>query len=120
MSEEIRNASTIVPRSVLISTVLNGVLGLSMLLAYLFCISDLDAALESQAILGYPFLYVFQTGTGSTGGAATMALIITAFGVCSCVGVLASSSRMVWSFSRDRGVHFWRHFTKVIDHLYPQ
>ncbi|KAI0505243.1 putative GABA permease [Xylaria bambusicola] len=113
MSEEIRNASTVVPKAIMVSIVLNGVLGFAMMVAYLFCLGDLDAVLESQLTLGYPFLYVFKIGVGSTPGAAVMGLLIVILGVCSTVGVLASSSRMLWSFARDRGVPLWRHFIKL-------
>ncbi|KAI1073897.1 putative GABA permease [Whalleya microplaca] len=113
MSEEIKNASTVVPRAIVISIAVNGVLGFAMLIAYLFCLGDLEAVLESQETLGYPFLFVFQTGTGSTPGAAVMGLIVVTLGVCSTVGVLASSSRMLWSFARDRGIPLWKQFIKL-------
>ncbi|KAI1657192.1 putative GABA permease [Daldinia decipiens] len=113
MAEEIKNASTVVPHAILITIVLNGVLGFAMLLAYLFCLGDLDAVLESQNTLGYPFLFVFQTGTQSIPGAVVMGLVVVALGICSTVGVLASSSRMLWSFSRDRGIPLWTHFIKL-------
>ena len=113
MAEEIKKASTIVPRAMLTGLLLNGVLGFAMLIAYLFCLGDLAAVLASQETLGYPFLFVFQQGTGSTAGAAVMGLVVVALGVCSTVGVLASSSRMLWSFARDRGVPLWKLFTKV-------
>lgn len=117
MAEEIKKATTVVPRAVLISIGLNGTLGLAMLMAYMFCLGDLDAVLESQAVLGYPFLFVFWNGTGSNYGAGVMGLIIVSLGICSTVGVLASSSRMLWSFARDRGVPLWRHFIKVSEHF---
>lgn len=113
MAEEIRNASVVVPRAITMSIVLNGILGFAMMIAYLFCLGDLDAVLESQATLGYPFLFVFQTGLGSTPGAAVLGLIIVVLGVCSTVGALASSSRMLWSFARDHGVPFWAYFIRV-------
>jgi choline transport protein len=118
MSEEIRDASTVVPRSIIISIVLNGILGFAMLIAYLFCLGDLDAVLNASATLGYPFLYVFQVGVNSVPGAVVMGLIIVVLGVCSTVGVLASSSRMLWSFARDRGVPLWRQFIKVSGEFY--
>ncbi|KAI0814706.1 putative GABA permease [Xylaria sp. FL0064] len=113
MAEEIRNASTVVPQAIIMSIVLNGALGFAMMIAYLFCLGDLDAVLESQTTLGYPFLYVFQAGTGSTAGAAVLGLIIVALGVCSTVGALASSSRMLWSFARDRGIPLWEYFIRL-------
>ncbi|KAI0968715.1 putative GABA permease [Xylaria arbuscula] len=88
-------------------------IGFGMTIAYLFCLGDFDAVLESQTTLGYPFLYVFQVGTGSTPGAAVLGLIIVVLGVCSTVGALASSSRMLWSFARDRGIPFWTYFIRL-------
>ncbi|CAJ2505384.1 Uu.00g127780.m01.CDS01 [Anthostomella pinea] len=85
MAEEIKGASTIVPRAIVISIVLNGILEFSMLIAYLFCLGDVGAALESEEALGYPFLFVFQTGVGSSGGAAVMGLIVVVLGTCSTI-----------------------------------
>ncbi|KAK6859782.1 hypothetical protein PG995_003418 [Apiospora arundinis] len=113
MAEEIRNASTVLPRAIIISIVLNGVLGFAILIAYLFCLGDLEAVLESQATLGYPFLFVFQKGVRSDPGAAVMGLLIVTLGICATVGVVASSSRMLWSFARDRGVPIWKTFVKL-------
>lgn len=113
MSEEIKRASIVVPRAMLSGLILNGILGFAMMIAYLFCLGNLDDVLNAQETLGYSFLYVFQTGTGSTAGAAVMGLLVVALGVCSTVGALASSSRMLWSFARDRGVPLWRIWVKV-------
>ncbi|KAK4209727.1 amino acid/polyamine transporter I [Rhypophila decipiens] len=117
MAEEIRNASTVVPQAIMSSIVLNGILGFAMMTGYLICFGNLETNLEavlgSYETLGFPFLYVFQTGTGSTAGAVVMSLIIVVLGICSTVGVLASSSRMLWSFARDRGIPFWRTFIKL-------
>ncbi|KAF7929298.1 uncharacterized protein EAE98_005217 [Botrytis deweyae] len=113
MSEEIKKASIVVPRAMLSGLILNGILGFAMMIAYLFCLGNLDDVLNAQETLGYSFLYVFQTGTGSTAGAAVMGLLVVALGVCSTVGALASSSRMLWSFARDRGVPLWRIWVKL-------
>ncbi|KAI1409796.1 putative GABA permease [Hypoxylon sp. FL1857] len=113
MAEEIRDASTVVPRTIMISVVLNGVMGFAMLLGYLFCLGDLDAVLASQETLGYPFLFVFQSGTRSIPGAAIMGMIVVVLAICSTIAILASSSRMLWSFARDRGVPLWRQFIKL-------
>lgn len=113
MSEEINNASTVVPQAIIVSIVFNGIMGFAMLIGYLFCLGNLDDVLNSEETIGYPFLYVFQTATGSTAGAAVMGMVVVILGVCSTVGVLASSSRMVWSFARDRGIPLWRQFSKA-------
>jgi choline transport protein len=95
----------------MLSIILNGTLGLSMILATLFCLSDIDAALNTDT--GYPFMEIFRQATHSTAGATIMASIITVLGLCSAVGLLASASRMSWSFARDRGRPGWRILQRV-------
>jgi choline transport protein len=41
MAEEIKNASTVIPKAIMISIFLNGTIGFAMLIAYLFCLGDL-------------------------------------------------------------------------------
>ena len=109
MSEEIHNASTVVPRSIAVSVILNGILGFSMLLAELFCIGDASAVLNQQ----FPFMTIFLNATQSVAGAAIMVSVIVLLSLCSTIGLLASASRMLWAFSRDRGVPGWRFVSKV-------
>jgi len=111
MSEEIKNASTIVPYSLLTSIILNGLLGFGMLIAVLFCIGDLDAALNSPT--QYPFMEIFYQATGSTAGATTMIIIIVVLQICATIACLAGSSRMTWSFARDHGLPGWRMLRRV-------
>jgi choline transport protein len=49
------------------SYLLNGSMGFVMLVTYCFCLIDVEAALSSRS--GFPYIYVFQTGTGSIDGA---------------------------------------------------
>jgi len=102
MSEEIQNAPTVVPWSILFSIIVNGALAFAMMIATLFITTDLETALKSPT--GYPFMEIFVQATGSVAGAATMASIITVMQLFANVGLLASCSRMSWSFARDRGL----------------
>lgn len=111
MSEEISNASVAVPQSIMLSVLINGSLGFAMLIAVLFCVGDIDAALESPT--GYPFMQIFLQATGSVAGTTVMCSIITVMGICTSVGMLASASRQFWSFARDRGIPGWRLWSKV-------
>ncbi|KAL9023162.1 MAG: hypothetical protein Q9196_007359 [Gyalolechia fulgens] len=111
MSEEIANASINVPRSMMASVILNGTLGFAMLIAVLFCLGDIESAIETPT--GYPFLAIFQTGVQSLGGSTTMGAIVAVMGVCATIAFVATSSRMTWSFARDHGLPFWRHLSKV-------
>ncbi|KAJ5746115.1 choline transport protein [Penicillium odoratum] len=111
MSEEITNASTAVPTSIMLSVLINGALGFGMLLAMLFCLGDMSEALESAT--GYPFMSIFLQATGSVAGTAVMCSIITTMGITTSVGMLASASRQLWAFARDRGIPGWRVWSQV-------
>jgi choline transport protein len=111
MSEEIKNASRVVPGAMIFSLIMNGLLGFGMLLAILFCLGDVDTVLLTPT--GYPFMAIFQQGVKSLGGATAMSAIITALVVCATISVVASASRMTWSFARDRGLPGWKWLSKV-------
>ena len=42
MSEELEDASIQLPRAMMLATVLNGVLGIAMMITFCFCILDID------------------------------------------------------------------------------
>ncbi|EFX05078.1 amino acid permease [Grosmannia clavigera kw1407] len=114
MSEETVNPGVVVPRSILLSLVINGSAGFAMLIAMVFCMGNFDDAVSSgPGLLGYPFMYIFQQATGSTAGASVMSAIILILATCATVGMLASTSRVFWSFSRDRGMPYWRVLSRV-------
>lgn len=111
MAEEIQNASTVVPYSLLAGITLNGFLGFGMLLAVLFCLGDIDAAEDLPT--GYPYMEIFVQATHSTAGSSVMITIVTVLQICATIAFLAGSSRMTWSFARDHGLPGWRTLSKV-------
>ena len=112
MSEEVRNAQKNVPRSMLLSLLINGVLAFSLLIAVLYCTVDLDDAI-ANAPNGYPFVLILANGVGSIGGATAMCAIILVLEFCSTVGAMAGGSRIVWSFARDNGLPGSRGLSQV-------
>ena len=111
MSEEIENASLVVPRSILTTYILNGVVGFAMLMAVLLSIQDIDAALKSPT--NYPFMQILFTATNSVGGTIVMTAIIATMEICATTSSLAAASRQLWSFSRDQGVPGWGFISQV-------
>ena len=111
MSEEIQGAAVVVPRSIMVSILLNGSMGFGIAIALLFCLGDIDAALETPT--GYPFIEIFYQAVQSVAGASIMTAIILTLAVCATVGTMASASRQLWSFSRDRAVPGWRYIQRV-------
>lgn len=67
LAEEIDNASTVIPRSMLASIALNGSLGFAIVIATLFCLGNEQDALNTPT--GFPFIEVFANATGSNAGA---------------------------------------------------
>ncbi|QSZ36871.1 hypothetical protein DSL72_006754 [Monilinia vaccinii-corymbosi] len=119
MSEEIQFAAIVVPRALVYTVVINGSLAFAMGIALMFCLSDVTAALEAQTTMFYPFLEIFYSSVQSTTGACLMAGIVLVLAVASSVGVYASASRMLWSFSRDRGLPFDRYLVKLSKNSLP-
>lgn len=106
MSEEVKNASTDVPRSMLMSLGINGTLAIGLLIAVLFSATGLeDLLLDLDSPLS-PFIRIFQQSVGSKVGTTIMVSIIIALEFCSAMGCLAAASRMTWSFARDKGLPF--------------
>jgi choline transport protein len=116
MSEEVRNASVDVARSMLLSLGINGCLALGMLLAVLFSAPDIMEMLAGPSPVP-AFMRIFEYATGSTTGATIMASIIIALEFCSAMGCLAAASRMTWSFARDQGLPFSKAL-RLVGHRY--
>jgi len=68
MSEEIQSAATVIPQALMYTILINGTLAFSMVIAFLFCLTDLDAAAAAAQTMFYPFLYVFNAAVKSTAG----------------------------------------------------
>ena len=119
MAEEVQNADVIVPWSMVFTTVLNGAMGFAMVVAVLFVTPDIESALESTTgSLGYPYMDIFLTATQSQAGATVMIVIVLVICLLAIVAFVATTSRLIWAFARDRGFPGWRHVSKVSLQLY--
>lgn len=101
-AEEISNASTVVPRTMIATTAVNGVLGFAALMAILFCAGNVENAEMSPT--GYPFIEIFYQATNSAGGATAMVCVILALVSFATISLIATASRMTWAFARDNGL----------------
>jgi choline transport protein len=98
LSEEMEDPRIEVPRAMVGAISFNGILGFSVLLAILFGLGDMDAALASP--IGYPIIEIFSWMTRQN-AAATIALTSTLVfsSAIAALGLIASSSRTVWSIT---------------------
>ncbi|KAI0397609.1 amino acid/polyamine transporter I [Xylariaceae sp. FL0594] len=92
MAEEIENPAVNVPRAIFTTMLLNGTIGWGMLIAILFCLGDIESALNSPT--GFPFIQVFANGVGVP-GATAMTIVIVVIIWCAVIGFAATASRMV-------------------------
>lgn len=83
------------------SVLLNGAMGFAFLIALLFCMGDIDAALSSPT--GYPFIEIFRSVTGSRVASSVMTLVVIVTALLATIALIASAARMVWSLARDKG-----------------
>jgi choline transport protein len=73
-----------------------------MLIAILYCIGSIPAALSTPT--GYPFIEILTQGTSSIAGGTTLSAAVVSMFICATLSVLASSSRQLWAFARDNAV----------------
>lgn len=111
VAEEVYNASTVVPWAIVTTIMVNGVLGLALLLALLFCLGDIDAALNTPT--GFPFIEIFAQATNSNTAATIMTCLILFLLAASGSGGMATASRLLWSFARDNAVPFSGYISRV-------
>lgn len=91
--------------------VLNGTTGLVMIVTYAFCVSDIDEAMKFQT--GFAFIQVFFNSTGSVRAATGMTAVIMVMRFCAAISNVATASRQVYAFSRDKGLPFSGTLAKV-------
>ncbi|KAJ9613052.1 hypothetical protein H2200_002993 [Cladophialophora chaetospira] len=102
MSEEIHNASLTLPRAIMGSIVVNGILAFIMAVTLIFTLGDIDSILNSPT--REPFIQQIYNATGSLGGTNAMVAVVIILLTASATSEVATASRQIWSFARDRGV----------------
>lgn len=97
MSEEVRKAKSAVPRAMLWSIFMNGVLGYAMVMVILVSMGTAEDALSSSS----PIIAILQNVTGSI--AATTAMVTGLFVISFSINLanIASVSRLTWACGRD-------------------
>lgn len=111
VAEEIRDASDTLPKAIFWGVVLNIILGYLAVFALCYTITDPEAILGTST--GYPCIQLFYNVTKSLTGTNIMVAIIVITLAFAVVCEIATASRQIWSFSRDRGLPFSGFLSKV-------
>jgi len=101
MSEEVRDASKIVPNTIIGGMWFNAIMLLIMGVTFVFTMGDATEILDSP--IGVPFIQVFLNATGSYAATNIMTVIIAITLISACFSEVATVSRQIWSFARDKG-----------------
>ncbi|KAK5057877.1 hypothetical protein LTR84_011878 [Exophiala bonariae] len=104
LSEEMPNPATGVPRAMIGSLILNGILGFTFILAVLFCMGDIASVFQTNT--GFPIIQVFLNVTGSNGAATAMSTAIILMATLATIPLVASAARTLWSLARDNAFPF--------------
>lgn len=104
MSEEIKDASIVLPKAIMWAATINGSLGFVMIITFCFTLGSVFDILETPT--GYPFIQVFYNVTQSKAGTSIMTAIIIVNITSACISTVATVSRQTWSFARDKGLPF--------------
>jgi choline transport protein len=114
MSEELQDASYVLPRAMIATAIFNGTLGFVMLVTFCFCLGNVEKVLGSQVgAFGYPFIQVFADGTQSIVGATVMTSLLIILSTFCCITNIATASRQLFAFARDQGIPFSGFFAYV-------
>ena len=111
MTEEVRDASIMVPRATFWAIVINGAMGVVFIITFAFTLGNPYHVLSTHT--GYPFIQGFYFATGSLAGTSVLVAIIIVNVVCCVIGAQAATSRQLWSFARDNGLPFSAFFGHV-------
>lgn len=102
MSEELRDASKVLPQSMIATTVLNGAMGWIILITFSFVLGNLDDVIDSAT--GQPYIQVFYNATNSFAGASVLSALVIFMAIFCNLSITATASRQLWSFARDQGI----------------
>lgn len=89
----------------------NAVLGFVMIITLCFTLGDVNNILETPT--EFPFIQIFYNTTQSYTATNTMTAILVITLTASTITEVATASRQLWSFARDRGLPFSSFFAYV-------
>lgn len=84
----------------------NAALGFLMAVTLCFTLGNVDDIRQTPTM--YPFIQIFYNVTRSCAGANVLTLILILTLTSAAIAEVATASRQLWSFARDKGVPGYR------------
>jgi choline transport protein len=110
-AEEIRDASRVLPLGMILTLIVNGTTGFIMVITFAFCLPD--RLVTATPLYFFTYIDVFYNSTNNKAAASILTALITTLVLCSTISAVATSSRQMFAFARDRGLPFSSFLCKV-------
>lgn len=82
-----------------------------MVITFAYCIGNVAEAITPT--YGFAYIDTFYEATHSKGGTTAMAAILILIGICATIANVATASRQMYAFARDKGLPFSNFLCKV-------
>lgn len=82
-----------------------------MVITFCYTVGDVESVLGTST--GFPFIQVFYNATGSKAGATVMTSIMIVMSTANGMTNMATASRQLFAFARDKGVPYHAWFARV-------
>lgn len=111
LSEELQDASSVLPRSMITTASVNYVLAFVMTVTFMFTVGDVNAALNSPT--GQPYIEVLLNATQSRSGTIVLTVVMALLLLFCAINQVTTSSRQLFAFARDGGLPFSAFLARV-------
>ena len=99
------------PQSIIIATISNAIMLFAFTICLLFTIGNVDQVTNTPT--GVPLIEVFYQATNSKPATTFLTLMPVIIFLFAMFNVFASVSRLIWVFSKDKGLPFSNFFSAV-------
>jgi choline transport protein len=112
LSEELKEASKVLPRAMICTALINYTFGWIMTITFMMTIGpDIDAVLGTA--LGQPYLQIVLNATENVAATTILGLIVCIMLFFCSVNQVTTSSRQLFAFARDGGLPFSEFLSRV-------
>ena len=111
MSEELRDASAVLPKAMILTTLINGAMGWLIIIAFCMVMGNLDTVIDTPTY--QPYIQVFYDVTQNHAGASVLSALVIIMAMFCNLSITATASRQLFAFARDGGVPCARWFAYV-------
>jgi choline transport protein len=111
MSEQVKNASLQVPRTIALTVLASSFLGFPMLVVFCFCLGDVETVLATRT--GQPYIQILYNTTQSIRCTNSLVICVIIMQIFAVINFQAANSRQTQAFADTNGLPF----SKWLNHL---